>query len=100
MSRLLGCLMLAALVAAFSWPSAAQTQGARCLPSDSVRQILQFEYGESITAQGTAQSGNVYELWMNKETGTWTIVATLTSGLSCPLARGIDWTIAPLGNPT
>ncbi len=47
--------------------------------------------GESQTGMGLSDKGQIYEVWASDQTGTWTIVLSDSSGLSCILSYGRDW---------
>ncbi len=47
--------------------------------------------GETQTGMGLSDKGQIYEIWASDQTGTWTIVLSDSSGLSCILSYGRDW---------
>ena len=60
-----------------------------CLPDDQMRGILTGRYGESIMLRGTANEGDVVEVWVGKDK-TFTIVASPVPGILCIIADGED----------
>ena len=89
-------VILAAAVAAM--PIAAQSQQATCAERGIVVIGLAERYGESATGYGLMADGiNMVELYVNQETGTWTILYTSPSGLTCLLVSGEAWASIPQG---
>lgn len=67
------------------------------LPSTALADCLPYEmgtmplkYGEVKEFWGLADT-NILELWINEETGTWTIVIQTPDGFVCPVAAGDHW---------
>ncbi len=77
----LGIMALAAQQAA------SETQR-NCAPRDFVLDRLAERYGETRQSIGLGQQGTVIEVFASDATGTWTIIATMPSGLSCMVASG------------
>ncbi len=61
---------------------------AQCAPRAQVLQALSDAYGEGRRAIGVAGQTNVMELFVNSETGTWTITGTRPDGMMCLIASG------------
>jgi hypothetical protein len=79
-------------VLAVTAPVAAQ-QDAQCADRGRVIMHLAENYGEGLTGYGLMGDGvNIIEVYTNAETGTWTIVYTSASGMSCLVADGEGWT--------
>ncbi len=75
--------------AALMLAGAAQAQTAnRCAPRDQVIAQLADRYGETRQSIGLGSNNRVIEIFASTDTGTWTILATLPTGLSCLLASG------------
>lgn len=66
--------------------AAAQT-GANCAQRDQVVAQLTKNHGETRQAVGLS-AGQIIELYANNETGSWSIIATRATGLSCLVAAG------------
>ncbi|WP_299936452.1 hypothetical protein [uncultured Pelagimonas sp.] len=87
-------LMNAALVfgmAAIAPPAFAQTH---CAPRDVVVERLQKAYSEQLTSGGLTQGDpakSVVEIWTSKETGSFTVLVSTASGLSCIVAAGTEF---------
>lgn len=82
----------------------AQTQNAQCAPRQAFIDALQSNYSESRRGIGLAQTGAVVEVWASDETGTWSVTATLPSGITCLIASGGNWStlagaLPPEGDP-
>ncbi len=64
---------------------------AGCAPRDGVVQRLQQSYSETLTAGGLQKSHPVdtmIEVWSSAETGSFTVLVTHPSGISCIVASG------------
>lgn len=59
-----------------------------CAPRDFVLERLAERYGETRQSIGLGAQGTVMEVFASAETGSWTIIATLPSGISCMVASG------------
>jgi len=64
----------------------AETTG--CAERALVVERLQDRFGESRQSIGLGQNNAVVEVFASAQTGTWTIIVTLPSGLSCLVASG------------
>ena len=71
-------------------PALAQSsgQGPRCAPRAQVLDLVETRLSESRRAIGLTSAQTVMELYASDETGSWTLVVTLPSGLSCLVATG------------
>lgn len=64
---------------------------ASCAPRDGVVQQLQQSYSENLSAGGLQKSHPVdtmIEVWSSAETGSFTVLVTHPSGISCIVASG------------
>ena len=77
-------LILALLIAS---PAVAQ----QCGPSTVVKERLQTRFGEQSVGRGLRNAQAIFEVWANRESGTWTIILTMPNGTSCVMAAGTDW---------
>lgn len=87
--------------------SSALAEGAQCFNAAEVREVLTERYDEAPIGRGIDGHGTLLEIWVNAETGTWTVVGTVvgTDGMrSCLWGSGQDWEavkdVAPKGEPT
>lgn len=65
---------------------------AACLPYDLTTQQLAEKYGEAREAWGIAVSEvGLLELWVNRDTGTVTVLLQTPDGRACPVAAGEYW---------
>jgi hypothetical protein len=93
--RAASALALAAVVAAYllalsaflALPAAAQTQ---CGPRDHVLRFLARDHHEGVTGRGLAANGHLIEITVGPK-GTWTMLHTTPTGVSCILATGTGW---------
>lgn len=100
--RLLSLIFAAAAVL-FAAPASAQDRP-RCEPRDAIVDLLTGEpHFEVRLSNGVNRNGFIYEFWVNIDTGTWSITGTETSGLTCILDFGEQWSgrefLLPIGDP-
>ncbi len=57
---------------------------------------LTKQHGETRQSYGIQRNNNVIETFANVETGTWTIVMSLPTGVSCLIAAGENFSIDPV----
>jgi len=65
-----------------------------CAQRDHVVERLQSKFSEQLTVGGLQRAQNtmsVLEIWASNETGTYTVLLTDPSGISCILAAGTDF---------
>lgn len=75
-----------------------------CAPRDRVLEHLSGAFGESRQSFGVAGGERVVETFANVDTGTWTLLVTTNSGLTCIIGAGenfqrVDDDPAPMGEP-
>lgn len=75
--------------AALLWAVPAQAQSA-CGERTKFIETLAKNYQESPSAFGIAGQRNLVELFVSK-TGTWTMLVTHPTGMSCIVAAGQSW---------
>jgi hypothetical protein len=63
----------------------------QCAPRAAVLQALADGYAESRRGIGIAGNSVVMEIFVNAETGTWTITATSPTGAMCLIASGSNF---------
>lgn len=88
MLRLFATLGLALTIAL---PAAAQTV---CGDRGEIVRHLEQNFKEGTVALGLAGNGGLLEV-LASEAGTWTIIVTRPTGLSCVLATGQSWEQLP-----
>lgn len=79
-------IRLAAVLALLCGPAWAQS----CADRSAVLETLTEKYGEGQVGVGFAGQ-YLFEVWVSDETGTWSILRTDASGVSCILASGKYW---------
>ena len=88
---------IAALIAlAISSPATAQQM---CGERDQIVAALQAQFGETASDTALQETGNVVEVYRNRESGTWTILVTLPNGMTCLVAAGSAWEHLPDPDP-
>lgn len=88
--------LLIALLVALPWSVAAQAQQItmqmNCAPIGQIEQKAKEIYGEQPSSQSVDDRGLLFHLWMNDETGTWTLLfSDANAGITCVVAAGEDW---------
>lgn len=70
--------------------SAQQAPGAGffCEPRDNIVAQLAERLGETRWSVGLLGNAAVMETYVNAETGSWTIIVSLPTGMACPIAAG------------
>ena len=69
----------------------ASAQGASCANRDIIVERLAAKYGETRQSAGLNQNNGMVEIFASQETGTWTILVTMPTGVSCLMAAGRAW---------
>ena len=94
MTRFLSVLPLSALLvlglALSAMPRPADAQQQRCAPRPQMLLLLEERRSETRRAIGLTSAATVMELYAS-ETGSWTLVVTMPSGLTCQVASGSDF---------
>jgi hypothetical protein len=90
-------LSLVAALAAISLASIAGKAEAapQCGNHDKIVDVLGNKFKETRRVMGVVNAKAVMELFMSPQ-GTWTMVITDTSGLSCITASGEEWQDVPI----
>lgn len=88
MRRLFAIALLVGFVIA---PAFAQQ---RCMLRDDLAGVLSHRYQEHPIGQGLTGDGRLLEVFAS-EAGSWTLVLTQPSKLSCVYAIGEDWSVPP-----
>lgn len=95
---------LAAAIALLILAAPATAQSGNCGNHDAIVAQLANKYGESRQNMGLNQDNSIVEIFASDTTGTWTILVTMPSGISCLVAAGQNWEVvagdvAPSGSP-
>jgi hypothetical protein len=79
-------------IAGMAWAAQqAVAQTRNCAVREVIVSRLADRYGESRQGIGLGQDNSVIEVFASAETGTWTILVTLPSGVACLVASGEAW---------
>ena len=78
----------AALAAPFLIVADAGAQGRACAKRDKLVVELTKSHGETRQSVGLQRNNGVIETFANTDTGTWTIIVSLPTGVSCLVAAG------------
>jgi len=76
------------LAAALFTTTHAQAEPANCAARGQIVDRLEQGYGETRQSIGLGQDNSLVEIFASAETGTWSILVTMTNGLSCLVASG------------
>lgn len=87
----IGAVAVAVYVLALAMPAPAIAQAPPCAPFDNVVQQLGEDYGESAIGYGLSTNGAATVVFVNENTGTWSIVILTPDGMGCMPAAGGDW---------
>lgn len=90
MRRLGGLLVFIAFFVAWA-QLPLRAQGPNCTDRANAVSSLSENYGEQVVAQGLGANGFLFEVTVNKETATWSIIYSSPSGITCIAAGGQDW---------
>lgn len=78
--------------AAFAGLAVAGSAGAAenmiCGKRESIIDQLEVKYGETARVMGFSRGAGVVEVYANDQSGSWTILITNPSGMSCLMAAG------------
>ncbi len=95
---------LTSALALIFFNSPAVAQGSNCGDRQAIVDQLTNKYGESRQNVGLNENNSMVEIFASAATGTWTILVTMPTGMSCMVAAGQSWQVveaeivAP-GNP-
>lgn len=93
MFRSMIAVLSALLIGWSAFPATAQAQMA-CGERKEAVASLQKDYSEAPVAIGLTANGNVVEVFTS-ESGTFTIIVTKPSGISCLMLSGESWEDLP-----
>lgn len=62
-----------------------------CAEREIIIEGLASRYGEAPVSRGLAGDTTLVELFTSEQSGSWTILATQSSGLTCVVAAGSGW---------
>ncbi|MEQ8196007.1 MAG: hypothetical protein RIB59_16120 [Rhodospirillales bacterium] len=89
MVRKFAFLIAGLLVLTLLLPSTGAAQTA-CENRDKIAKTLKKDYAEMPVSAGLDNAGRMIEVFASDK-GSWTILMTMPSGVSCLLATGKDW---------
>jgi len=83
-------ILIACLIGLLAFPASAQGNR-NCAPRPVVLERLAEGYGETRQSIGLGTQGAVVEVFASDETGSWTIIVTMPTGMTCLMASGQDF---------
>ncbi len=83
------------IILAFLTLSAPAMAQSMCNERGSFVKHLSSKYAEAPVAMGLSAEGSVLEVLASQD-GTWTIIVTRPSGVSCVVAYGESWEAVPI----
>jgi len=96
----IACTLAVALLAGS--PASAQQAGsevrAPCHRYDEVTRQLGSRYKEAPVSLGVQTNGNLLQVFASPESGTWTILSTSPTGMTCVIAAGKSWESLKIAN--
>jgi hypothetical protein len=93
-TRRAGFGICAAVAIAAMSPVPVEAQTALCGKRTAIVDALKTKYNETRQAMGIVGTDSVVELYIS-EAGTWTMLVTSASGLTCVMAAGHSWDGTP-----
>ncbi len=84
-------LLLLSVWAHTSWSGVASAHAVLCRDSDTLHDYLTLKYGEVVVNNGITGGGGLLEVYVNLDTGKWSLVLRLTDGTSCLMGYGENW---------
>ena len=88
LKQIAAAALTAALIAPIAAPVDAQGRPNVCAKRDKLVAELRKSHGETRQSVGLQRNNGVVETFANTETGTWTIIVSLPTGMSCLVAAG------------
>ena len=76
-------------------PSIANAAQPTCGARDRIVDQLKVKFQESHRASGLESDTKMIEIWTSDVSGSWTILVTQASGVSCIAAAGKNWLDVP-----
>ena len=67
-----------------------------CGPHEKIVKQLEEGYEEIRSGYGLAGNGSLFELFVSKTTGSWTVMLTRPDGWTCLMATGGNWADLPV----
>jgi hypothetical protein len=71
-----------------AFPGAAFAQMQQCAPYAILATHLADRCGEAVIFQGQTSETAIMQLWLNAETGTWTVVYMMADAPACMVSSG------------
>ncbi|SDY55084.1 hypothetical protein [Citreimonas salinaria] len=93
--------LIAAFVVTLFATSAIAQSG--CVPHADAMEVRAGTHSEERIGMGLSANGTLMEIWANHDTGTWTILRVLPSGIACIAELGSHfmlYEVTPGGAPT
>ncbi len=84
-------LLLVLVLAHTSWSSVASAHAIACRDSDKLHDFLTLKHGEVVVHDGITSGGGLLEVYVNLDTGKWSLILRYTNGASCLIDYGENW---------
>ncbi|MGB0410997.1 MAG: hypothetical protein ACPGFA_05375 [Pikeienuella sp.] len=75
----------------YTTPAVSQSTTQFCADRTALISQLETRHGETRRSAGLQEDSRVIETYANVETGTWTIIITMPTGVACLVAVGENW---------
>ena len=82
--------MAAGIAAVLISTTAAQAQQS-CVQRELIVSKLGERYSEQLVGRGLQNDNRLFEIFVSDDGGSWTIIQSFPTGLSCIMAAGTDW---------
>ncbi len=86
---MLRSMLIALILIGFTLPASAQQ--IPCGKRGDVLKQLSVRHSEAPAAMGLSSTGSMVELLTSRAGGSWTLIMTTPSGVSCLVAAGENW---------
>ena len=83
--------LLALPLALAATTSVAEDRPMPCLDRTVMIDVLTKNHGEVQTGLGLQKDNAVFEVYTSPESGSWTLLMTQTTGVTCIIAAGTNW---------
>jgi len=80
-------------------PVSASAVPPTCGTRDSIVDQLKAKFNETHRASGLESDTKMIEIWTSQTSGSWTILVTQASGVTCIAAAGKSWLDMPVEMP-
>ncbi len=63
----------------------------QCADYEMMTETLREQYGDTVAGRGVTNAGEMLELLLGREAGSWSLIVVNPGGLTCLIAGGNGW---------